>query len=298
MELSSTLQNRKMEGKSKPKIIITGVNGFLGKHLYNSLSKKYNIAPISIRLNSDWDLIKSEIIDFKPDIFIHCGWSYGNSFYDINENQYDNVKIGIKLMKILSNIDNLYFMGVGSFAEYGFNNNIITELDKEMPNNDYGLAKNFFKSISEKFCHINNFKWTWIRPCYIFGPNDVQTRLIPKVINLCLKNKDIELNSCDSVIDYLYIKDFTRAINRLISNQESGIFNICSGNQYEIKNIIETIKHLCGSKSQISFNSSIDRKNFPKYICGNNTKLKSTSWFPKYNLIEGLTETIKFYDKK
>ena len=32
------------------------------------------------------------------------------------------------------------------------------ELDKENPQNNYGLSKNLLKIISEKLCYINNFK--------------------------------------------------------------------------------------------------------------------------------------------
>ena len=182
------------EQMGKTKIILTGANGFLGKNLYIYLiNQGYNVMTISIR-DHNLNEVKSDIIKYQPDIFIHAGWSYGNSFKDINNNnQYDNIKIGVELMKILSNIDNLYFIGLGSFAEYNPKNNTISELDKENPQNNYGLSKNLLKIISEKLCYINNFKWLWIRPCYVFGPNDIQTRLIPKVINSCLSNKTIKL---------------------------------------------------------------------------------------------------------
>ena len=285
----------------KTKIILTGANGFLGKNLYIYLiNQGYNVMTISIR-DHNLNEVKSDIIKYQPDIFIHAGWSYGNSFKDINNNnQYDNIKIGVELMKILSNIDNLYFIGLGSFAEYNPKNNTISELDKENPQNNYGLSKNLLKIISEKLCYINNFKWLWIRPCYVFGPNDIQTRLIPKVINSCLSNKTIKLNSCKSVVEYLYVEDFIEAIGHLIKNNNTGIFNICSGKQYQIKDIINSIKKLCKSNSKIVFDSNKDRKNdYTKYICGDNNKLKeSTKWKQKYNLVDGLKKTIEFYDKK
>ena len=77
--------------------------------------------------------VENTILDFKPDVFIHNGWSGGNTFNSINSyEQFDNVNLGIKLTQILERLDNLYFIGVGSFAEYGRNNHTISE-------NDFGL---------------------------------------------------------------------------------------------------------------------------------------------------------------
>ena len=186
----------------------------------------------------------------------------------------------------------MHFIGFGSFSEYG-KTTICKETDLEKPNNEYGLAKYMYKLVSEAFCDKNNYKWTWIRPCYVYGKQDVETRLIPTTIKACLDGKNLELNSCDSVVDYLYIEDFVRAISSLITTGMPGVFNICSGKTYVIKDIVNTIKIISGSKSQITFNADKDRKSFSKYICGNNDKLlKSIGWYPTWNLEEGLQDII------
>ena len=156
-----------------------------------------------------------------------------------------------------------------------------------------------FGLISEVFCNNNNFDWTWIRPCYTYGKDDVNTRLIPKVIKSCLNNENLELDSCDSVVDYLYVEDFIRAVGSLIKNKKSGVFNICSGEKYIIKDIVNKIKQICNSSSQITFNSTKDRKNFSKYICGDNSKLiNSINWKPEWSLEDGLEKTIETYNEK
>ena len=280
------------------RIIMTGTSGFLGHHLFNYLSKDNDVKALSVRSNNLENITK-EISDFKPEVFIHVGWAKGNSFNDIhNIEQFENVKIGAKILEYLYKNKNLHFICFGSFSEYE-ENKFSKEIDLECPHSDYGLAKYMFRLISEVFCNKNSFSWTWLRPCYIYGENDVETRLIPKVIKSCLKGEDIELNSCDSVIDYLYIEDFVKAVSILIDNKELGIFNICSGQQYIIKDVVNKIKKICNSSSKITFDSSKDRKNFPKYICGDNSKLvKSINWKPKWSLEAGLKKTIETYNEK
>ena len=192
----------------------------------------------------------------------------------------------------------MYFVGFGSFSEYDVKNKSICETDHEKPNNLYGLSKNTFKLFSKNFCEVTNFKWLWIRPCYIYGPSDVKSRLIPTVIESCLKNQNLVLNSCDSIIDYLYIQDFVEAVHCLIDNKSNGVFNICSGKQYKIKDLVHKIHSLCDSDTQINFDSSKDRDNFSKFICGKNDKLiNSTNWAQRYDIDAGLKETIKYFEK-
>ena len=92
---------------------------------------------------------------------------------------------------------------------------------------------------------------------------------------------------------------FIRAVGSLIKNKKSGVFNICSGEKYIIKDIVNKIKQICNSSSQITFNSTKDRKNFSKYICGDNSKLiNSINWKPEWSLEDGLEKTIETYNEK
>lgn len=280
------------------RILMTGTSGFLGHHLFNYLSKENNVESLYVRSNNLAE-IPEKILKFNPDIFIHVGWAKGNSFKDIhNIKQFDNVRAGAKILESLSKNKNLHFIGFGSFSEYE-KNKFAKETDIECPDSEYGLAKNMFKLLSEVFCNNNNFDWTWIRPCYTYGENDVNTRLIPKVIKSCLNNENLELDSCDSVVDYLYVEDFIRAVGSLIKHKKNGVFNICSGEKYIIKDVVNKIKKICNSNSQITFNPSKDRKNFSKYICGDNSKLiNSINWKPEWTLENGLEKAIETYNEK
>lgn len=291
------------------KILITGGNGFLGSNLAKLFYKNHDVLVISKNNNNLIDILDniqfintfdaSQIANFSPDIVIHCAWSGGNSYSDINNiNQIsNNIPIGINLLEIISNLEKKpKFIGFGTFVEYGFLENKATEDTKEDPINFYGAAKNSFKNISKIYCEQNGISWVWIRPCYTYGPGDVPTRLIPSIINKLLNQQEVTLNSCDTTIDYLYIDDFCTAIQQIIEYDLSGVFNICSGIEYKLTDIIEFIFKQISPNSKPIFNPELDRKYSSKYICGSNKKLKSKiNWSENTDIQKGLLQTIHYY---
>jgi nucleoside-diphosphate-sugar epimerase len=272
------------------KIVVTGAKGFIGSNIVKKLSSEYEVYPIFKEY--------SDIVNIAPDILIHCGW-YGGSNYlynnDINQ-FHQNVNTGVELIEILKQIPKkTKFIGFGSFAEFGFKNHIIDENTQESPSDLYGLSKYVFKMYSQMLCEQSNIDWVWIRPCYVYGPGDVSTRLIPTIINKFLNNQEVILDECNKTIDYLYIDDFIEILHKILKQPATGIYNICSGEKYNLMEIINQIHLLTNSKSNIMFNSDLNR-NSPQYICGNNQKaVNLTNYSPKIDLKEGLIKTINFY---
>lgn len=296
-------------------ILITGGNGFLGSHIINLFLKEgYNILVIS-RNNNNIEHVKDKITfikyesesykiyqdtihKFVPDIVIHSAWDGGNNYKNIDDvNQfYNNIPQSISLLEVISNMTvKPFFIGFGSFAEYGIISKHISELEYNTPVSYYGLSKKICKDASQMFCYKNNIEWSWIRPCYIYGPNDVHTRLIPSTIYNLLVGNDLIFDDCDTIIDYLYIDDFCSAILSIIHKKTTGIINICSGNEYKLKDIILLLQSKINSKSTIHFDSKLNKQNVSKYIVGNNEKLKSIGWSGSIELEEGLEKTINSY---
>lgn len=299
------------------KILITGANGFLGSNtLRAALKAQHQVFAISQNNNNIQDLtdritfrqnvsddyynLKEEIINFSPDVIMHFAWWGGNSYADTNSvDQYNkNIPLVISLLEIAKEcVFRPKFVGVGSFAEYGILSTKAKEDQLELPNSNYGLSKNIVKNISKLFCEQHSMEWSWIRPCFVYGPGDVKTRLIPKTIIKLKTEKNIELNSSTSIIDYIYIDDFSEASLMIAENTTNGIFNICSGNEYTAKFIVKIIANTLNNNSQLVFNAKLDRENFPKYICGSNEKLNSLGWKPKTSINEGLLKTINWYSE-
>jgi nucleoside-diphosphate-sugar epimerase len=149
------------------------------------------------------------------------------------------------------------------------------------------------------FCKTNNIPWTWIRPCYVYGPGDVDTRLIPTVINKLLNKENVYLDACQKIIDYIYIDDFTNYVYDIIIKSAQGVYNVCSGQQYYLQNVITMIGSLLNATNYINYDNTLSRNLTSTCICGSNLKIKQlTSFAETISLAEGLQKTINFYKNK
>ena len=297
------------------KVLITGVNGFLGRNISkNLIDNGHDVFGVSMHCNNLTDIVNKihfvqcdmnsidtiipGIIDFHPDTIIHCAWWGGNNYIDTNSFfQYDNnIPALAKLMLIASHLEIKHFIGLGSAAEYGNKNIQIYENFQEDPITLYGTTKTMAKLYTKQICNQDKIKWTWVRPFYTYGPYDVKTRLIPKTILSCLKNENMVLSECKSLADYLYIDDFVNIIHDIVINKHEGIYNICSGDAVQIRSIVEHIKWLTKSSSKIIFDEKLNRSNYPSVIWGNNYKLQKVyGQVNKTDILTGLEKTIEFY---
>lgn len=296
-------------------VVITGGNGYLGSNIAKKfLANNHSVCIFSRNTSNIKDILSQikffntkdnnfveerEIIKFEPELIIHCGWSGGNNYNDINSTSqfYNNIEPSIRLLEIINILPKKpKFIGIGSFSEYGILNSPATEVTLEKPINLYGLSKYTLKNYSEIICKQYNIDWVWVRPCFVYGPGDVKTRLIPKLINKFLNNQEVVLDECNTTIDYLYIEDFTNMLYELSLTNSVGVYNICSGHQYHLKEVINLLYNLVGSKSGITFDNNINRTSISNYICGDNSKIKTLiKYSHQISLKEGLLKTINFY---
>ncbi len=284
------------------KVLIFGIDSFTGSHLKN-LFIKNNVSVSGTSLNKTkgnykCDLTKiDDVINVlslsKPTHIINLSAiSYTDfndyiSYYNVNVLGVQNIftglyKLEIKPKKIILS---------SSASVYGNNSNQLSETSELNPISHYGLSK----LTMEKLCYnfFQDFNIIITRPFNYTGLGQNEIFIIPKLINhfknrskkIRLGNINVfrEFNNIDFVIETYY--------QLLFSNQKSEIFNICSGNFYSIKNVIEILKKIMNHDIELILDKNYFRKNEIAKLYGNPSKLFSHFPSLKNNVFE-IKETL------
>ena len=162
-------------------ILLTGSNGFLGKHLKKKLNNYLYIELNSKKKTLDnsyvYDLSK-EIPQFacQPEMVIHAaGLAHTNpknlleakSFFDVNVNGTKNLLLGLKKSGIPKR-----FVFISSVAVYGLDSGLLINEDYPLLAKDpYGLSKIQAERLVLEWCKKNNVICTILRLPLLVGKN-------------------------------------------------------------------------------------------------------------------------------
>jgi nucleoside-diphosphate-sugar epimerase len=117
-----------------------------------------------------------------------------------------------------------------------------------------------------------------------------------------LNDEKVDMTKGEQERDFIYIEDAVESYSAIIRHAETFIgfieMDIGSGTTVQIKDLASRIKRMTDSKSIINFGAIPYRKNEPMYACANISLLKRTGWNSKYEIEDGLRETIDYYKKE
>lgn len=294
-------------------LVITGATSFIGLNLLNHLlndykiiavirpnGKKFEKLPVNVNLSvmelnlEEYDKLSLSITENIYG-FIHLAWNgtRGTDRRNI-EMQKLNYKFSISALHSAAKLNAKIFMSAGSQAEYGLQNNIITENTVPKPVTAYGKSKLKFYEYGIEFCKNNNIKFVEPRFFSLYGAGDYKGTLIMSMLAKMLKNEPCDLTDCTQKWNFLNIKDAVAGMKILLENEqvESGAYNFASNDTRELKSFLLEMKNITNSKSKLNF-GAIPHNDSGKYgINPDISKLLNTGWQPKINFEDGIREIL------
>lgn len=255
-------------------ILVTGATSFIGQYLIMELlNDTNNIIYALVRPNSKH---KNNLIKFKNvkiieidmgniellsqkinkiDICFHLAWdgTRGENRYDEKLQQLNYIN-AIALYDVLVKLECKVFIGIGSQAEYGFKDGIITEETETKPNTAYGKYKLLVCNKIMQSSLQDNIRFIWGRVFSIYGKGDNDNTLLMTSIKKMKNNEVINMTLGTQYWNYLYVGDLAKILVILVNNMEAhGIYNLASDDTRMLKFYIEEIKNILKSKSIINF---------------------------------------------
>jgi len=321
------------------KALITGITGFVGSHLaeYILLTKRNdgtevfglarwrsdrsNIAHIkdSIRLVEcdlrDASSTEKAISEIKPDLIFHLAaqsfvptsWHAPQETITTNIISQLNIFEAVRKLKIPARIQIAC-----SSEEYGMvfpDETPIKETNPLRPLSPYGVSKvgqdmlgyQYHKSYGLHIVRTRGFNHTGPRRGDVFVESN-----FAKQIALIEKGKQepvIYVGNLEARRDYTDVRDMVRGYWMAIdknSNCEPGeVYNICSGNDWKIKKVLETLLGLSHVKVKIQEDPSRMRPSDVEILVGDNTKFRRASgWKPEIPFEKTLGDLLDYWRSK
>lgn len=303
-------------------ILIIGGAGFIGSNLakklfyrgyqiiiYDNFSTGRSTNLASIKNNIE--VVRGDILDYRklsdcilkyqPNVIFHLAAIH--YIPDCNNNPEKTCKVNIdgthNLLKMITTLRiKPFFVFISSAAVYQNSEKSLAETDKTQPICIYGKTKILGEKIIKQLCLKKEIPFVIIRLFNVYGPNDRTPHIIPTIISQ-LKNKSevIKLGNLQPKRDFIYIDDVSDALsNLLVQKPKDIIYNLGTGKEYSIKNIVEKISKLLRDKKELKILSKDDlqRKVERPHLKADINKIKKEfHWQPKMDIDHGIKRLLK-----
>jgi GDP-4-dehydro-6-deoxy-D-mannose reductase len=298
---------------SSRKIVITGVNGFVGRHLTRELHQ-HNIEVIGVDRASAVDdsisdllaeYISVDLVDGWPEIndvsaVIHLAGlaAVGPSFEKPQE--YINVNSAI-----LTNLAEYYLCKVTQPRLIVISSGAIYSPDQPMPltedskvgyTSPYAVSKVLVENQC-RYYRTRNLDCVVARPFNHIGPGQRGGFLLPDLYEQLTNKNELSVGNLKTKRDYTDVRDVVKAY-RLLATTETlshDIYNICSGGSTSGEEILSALIDTTGKKTpEITVDEAKVRPNDPENIFGDNSRLQEdTGWRPELPLRQTIKDFVK-----
>lgn len=318
----------------KPKVLVTGADGFIGSHLTEKLvALGYDVRAFTLYNSfNSWGWLDHSPKDIKNSIEIFSG--------DIRDPN------GVR--KAMEGVDTVFHLAALIAIPYSYHSpdtyidtNIKGTLNVVQAARDLGTARVVHTSTSEvygtarfvpiseehplqgqspysaskigadqlAFSFFASFKTpiSIIRPFNTYGPRQSARAFIPTVITQLLHGKKVQLGALHPTRDLNFVEDTVRGFVQVAESEKciGEVVNIGSGFEISMGDVAKLIAQVCRAEIQIEADQHRLRpeKSEVERLLADNRKAKQLcNWEPQYGGVEGLRrgleKTVQWFSEK
>jgi len=265
------------------KVFITGVSGFVGRHLYDRYSPSHTV--VSYRRGQD----VTEVLDaFQPDLILHAA----AEIYDVNTIFESNVVLTMSILEYIKK-SRAQMISFGSTSEYGWRDIETSESTILHPHTAYAGSKAACTMLCQGWATEFDLDIVTLRLYSVYGAGEKPHRMFPQLWKSFMLDRTIQL--VNGVHDFVYIRDVVDAVDLVVNNVNrtpGEVVNVSNGIEYTNEQVLNMFESVLGRTAPVEF----DRERFvtQPVWCGNSDLLKNKyQWQPKYDLKAGVTDFIQ-----
>lgn len=295
-----------MEGEKKKTIIITGVNGQIGREIARQLQEDYDVYGISIEPENQTETVihymQVDIADINTfsslperiDAIVHCAAiisdnGLSNTLIDVNCKGVQNLAayaISAKCKEFIY-FSSLPIIGKPSQVP------ITEEHPIKDPPTVYHATKLFGELILKNL--LNDTRLSIFRIPSPVGRNTPSNKIIPVFVRNAIEGHDFVLRGTGARIqNYIDVRDIARAVKCAIEKESRGIYNIASRISYSNREVAELCIQLFGASSKITYQGTDEEEDFQWIVSVEKAK-RELGFETSYSIQDTLIELSKNY---
>lgn len=291
------------------KVLITGVNGFVGKYLRHRLcALGHQVWGIDYVSNGDGayvvDICDGEAVECvlketMPEYIYHLAAASFVPLANYKRIYEVNVDGTLNLLRACCKLPTLpRVVFISSSQVYGNVPKQMQPIGEHMPLNPithYGASKAMGEMLVKAFFAETGLEYVIFRPFNHTGIGQSEVFVIPKIVKAFKEGAPIvELGNIDVERDFCDVRDVVRAYAMVLENWKAQeVYNVSSGKAIYIKEIVEKLTIITGRKIEIKVTSAHIRKNEIMHAVGSYEKIKKElGWEPTISIEETLRSMI------
>lgn len=212
------------------RILITGATGFIGRHLSEALNRDHDIFILTRETTDSSEIDISQKIVFSGDIesltdyfrqnnidgIIHLATKYvaEHKTDQIKDIILSNIYLGTAVLEAACNAGVKWFINAGTIWQ---NYNVPDYSDIYCPVNLYAASKQAFITISKYYTEISPIKFTTLKLCDTYGPNDSRKKIVDLFSRIAKTGETLVMSPGEQLIDIVHIDKVIREFEKLIA---------------------------------------------------------------------------------
>lgn len=309
-------------------VVVTGADGFIGSHLTELLlANGYKVRALAnynssgswgwlehVPANPDLEILMGDVRDpgfckslcKGAEIVFHLAALIAIPYsYVVPDSYIDtNVKGTLNMLQAVRDCGVERILITSTSEVYGTALYVpIDEKHPRQPQSPYSASKIGADAIAMSFYNSFDTPVVIVRPFNTYGPRQSARAIIPTIITqIASGERVIKVGDLTPTRDFNYVGDTVRGYLALAEAPAKSVvgkeFNICTGREVSMATALQTIADIM--KADITWETDPQRLRPSKSevfrLLGDNTRIKTlTGWSPKWNLEEGLRDTVEWF---
>lgn len=277
-------------------VLVTGADGFLGRHLVPALEAVgHEVVPLT-RVHGDvadagtWARLPAaeRVVHLAARNFVPDSWRAPADFVQTNV-------LGATRALEYCRTHGAAIVHLSSYL-YGMPTQLpIPESAPLVSWNPYALSKRLAEEASRFFAASLGVAVTVLRPFNVYGPGQREPFLVPRLVRQLREGGPIRVTDLRPRRDFVHVVDVVDGIVRAVGTAAAGFraFNLGSGRSHSVADVIALLQRSAGTSFPVVVDGTPRQDEVLDTVADIGAARRELAWEPRVSLQDGLADLLR-----